>query len=140
MSDQNETLLGFAICANISDHLRGGQDPDKYYQGTIKFSPGTKVYLGEGYWGMGCENTHVIGLRRVSRKFVNCAVEIGVLCNIRVAAVYSPKIWAALSRLHGLTFEDKDAAETYVQKVMFALKLNRPDKLKPELRSGPWGD
>lgn len=136
---KDQPFLGFAVVANISDHLRGGLDRERFYQGTPTFSPGTKVYLGEAYWGMGGQNIHVIGLRRVSRRFVNCAVTTGILENLRVASVYKPKIWTMLDKLYGMRFADRDMAEDYLARISQARDMMRPEKLKPQRRKGPWG-
>ncbi len=139
MSEAQSDLLGWAVVANISDHLRGGTEPDKYYQGTRSFSPGTRVYLGEAYWGMGGQNIHVVGLRRVSRQFINCAVHIGTIEALRVTSLYSPKLLRMLHKLRGQVFEDEAGAEAYLQRVSRAWQEDRPPKLKPFKRSGPWG-
>ena len=132
-------LLGWVVCANISDHLRGGTDPTRFYQGTKLFSPGTKVYLGHAYWGMGGERLHVIGLRRISKVFVNCAVEIGTLQNMRILSVYSASLWAKLEKLGAERFEAKSDAEDYLARFSAALAYDRPKKLAPVQKAGPWG-
>ena len=139
MPGSDPKLLGFAVVGNISDHLRGGRTEGKFYQGTPKFSPGTKVYLGDAYWGMGGQNIHVIGLRRVSRRFVNVAIHSGILDNLRVTAIYAPKIWTMLDRLYGQRFDHKEEADAYCARVMRAALAERPEKLQPETREGPWG-
>ena len=137
MSSKAE-LLGWVVCANISDHLRGGTDPERFYQGTRMFSPGTKVYVGQAYWGMG-QNIHAIGLRRVSRDFVNCAIDIGALENLRVTSVYSKSLWAKLEKLKAEVFDSKPDAERYLSSCANALKREGPQKLAPVEKMGPWG-
>ena len=132
-------LLGWAVCANISDHIRGGTDPDRFYQGTKMFSPGTKVYLGSAYWGMGGERIHVLGLRRISRDFVNCVVHIGTLQNIRVSPIYSASTFKKLERLQAELYGSRQEAEKY-QKICSDVSIHeRPKKLATETRHGPWG-
>lgn len=132
-------VLGWVVCGNISDHLRGGTDPDRFYQGTRMFSPGTKVYLGPAYWGMGGRCVHAVGLRRISRDFVNCVIDTGVLENLRPGSVYSASRWATLTKLGAMTFETRSEAEQEVERYSDALKREGPDKLLPVERSGPWG-
>lgn len=131
--------LGWCVCANISDHLRGGPDPDKFYQGTRTFSPGTKVYLGEAYWGMGAQDMHVIGLRRVSRKWVNCVIRTDVLEHLRVTAVDSQTSWERLERLGAKHFADPKDAQEYCDVCTNIVGLEQAEKLKPDIKTGPWG-
>ena len=131
-------LLGWSVCGNISDHIRGGTDPDKFYQGTKMFSPGTKVYLGSAYWGMGGQKIHVIGLRRTSRDFVNCVIHIGVLENLRTSSVYSTSRWETLERLNARLFETEQNAAEYLSKCSEALTHERPEKLVTKTRSRLW--
>ncbi len=133
-------LLGWAVCANISDVLRGGVDPQKFYQGTRMFSPGTRVYLGRVYWGMGGESLHVVGLRRISRDFVNCVIAITIVENIRICSVYSPKLWNVMARLEAETFSCKQKAASFCSTMIDERDSSLIEKLKPETRSGPWGE
>lgn len=89
----------------MTTELRGGPDPDRNYRGTPNFSPRTKLYLGEVYWGASL-HAHVIGLRRGSRRYVNCVVNIGLLTDIREKLIYSPSVLAVLQRLNGQTSEE----------------------------------
>ena len=131
-------LLGWVVCANISDHLRGGVASDKFYQGTRMFSPGTKVYLGAGYWGMG-QAVHVVGLRRISRDFVNCVIDIGAIESLRTASIYSCSLWATLEKLDAEQFRSKLDAECCLSKCAEALQRKRSAKLSSVEDWGPWG-
>lgn len=109
-----------AIVANISDHLRGGRDPGRFYQGTASFAPSTRVYVGHIYHGEGGEHLHVIGLRRVSRRFVNRAVHVEMLDNLRIAAIYAPKVFKTLERFNGLIFDDSEDARPTLERLLNA--------------------
>ena len=133
----NAELLGFVVGGNISDHLRGGRDADKFYQGTRMFSPGTKVYLGEAYWGMGGEKIHVVGLRRISKNFVNCAIHIGTIDHLRTMSVYSSSLWSKLEKMNAELFRNKADAAAYLLSCSESLKEYRPDKLVTAEKSVP---
>jgi hypothetical protein len=132
MSEHESSLLGWVVCANISGYLHGGVNPEKFYQGTRMFSPRTKVYIGHVYWGMGGEKLHTIGLRRISRNFVNCAIAIEYLENLRVKPIYSQKLWSKLTSLEASLFEEHDKALECLEN----LQATRNLKLPPKLRSG----
>jgi len=97
------------------------------------------VYLGEAYWGVGGQNIHAIGLRRVSRDFVNCTIDIGAIENLRVTSVYSKSLWAKLEKLKAELFKSKPDAEIYLSSCATALKYEGPEKLAPVEKTGPWG-
>lgn len=132
-------LFGWVVCGNITDHLRGGSNPDKFYQGTKMFSPGTKVYLGDAYWGMGGQNIHAVGLRRISREFVNCVIDIGAIENLRITSVYSASLWRKLEKLNAELFKNKEDADDYFLRCSHALKNESPAKLASVERWRPWG-
>ncbi len=132
-------LLAWAVCANISDHLRGGIDKERFYQGTRAFAPGTKVYLGEPYRGMGGEKLHVVGLKRRPRVFGNCVIHVALLDNLRLASLYSERLVDKLTRKDANLFDDKAEAEELLNYIKGARAYDLPDKLKPETREGPWG-
>ena len=132
-------LLGWIVVANVSDHIRGGQEPGKFYQGTKRFSPGTRVYLGDAYWGMGGEHVQICGLRRVSRKFVSCTVHVCTLVNLRTHAVYSPSLIRKVTKHHGLVHPDQDTAQAILSRYMRAWRSYGPDKLRLVKKNGPWG-
>jgi len=90
--------------------------------------------------GSGGERIHVVGLRRISRDFVNCTVECGVLANIRTSSIYSPKTWRMLEYRKALQFESKSQAEELQMYVSSANAAWRADKLKPKSETGPCGD
>jgi hypothetical protein len=138
MMDKSGMLLGWALCANISDHLRGGVEPEKFYQGTRMFSPKTRVYLGHCYWGPGGEAIHVVGLRRVSRDWVNCVIPNEVLDNLRIASIYSSTLWARLERLEALQFRDKLTAEAELTLIQKAHNFSLAEKLRQEPYQDPW--
>jgi hypothetical protein len=120
-------LLAFALCANVADHLHGGVDKDKFYQGTRMFAPGKRVYVGQPYWGT-CINIHVIGMRRISKDFVNCVVNIGHLNNLRLATIYSPTLHNRLLHLKAELFADRASAEDLLNSLLSWWYNNQPPK------------
>ncbi|WP_299023926.1 HD domain-containing protein [uncultured Sulfitobacter sp.] len=131
--------LGWVICANISDHLRSGREKGRFYQGTRKFSGGTKVYLGEPFWGMGGMNLRVAGLHRISRSWTHSVISSGVLVNLRPYAVYSVRKWETLGDNFAVTFDTKDDALEFMERVHQAVRDEWPTKIKPVVAEGPWG-
>ena len=131
--------LGWVICANISDHLRSGREKGRFYQGTPKFSAGTKVYLGEPFRGMGSMNLRVAGLHRMERCWISCIIATNILAKIRPYGVYSGRKWQTL-RDNGVNcFDDKATALLFMEEIISAAEHERPEKLKTSEIQGPWG-
>lgn len=108
MSDATTEAV-WTVVANMTREVRGSsEDPPRH--GTPMFSAGTRLYLGQGYWGMG-ESTHVIGLHRGSKRLVNCVVRLALLTDVRAKLEYAPGRIAALRRLNARIFADRAAAE-----------------------------
>ena len=101
------------------------------------FSPGTKVYIGAGYWGMGGRNIHVVGLRRISRDLVNSGVHIGAIGHFRVKSIYSEKRWSNLKHLEAELFSNREDANAYLEWILSANKRERPAKLNTNSASDP---
>jgi hypothetical protein len=103
----------WVVAANMCARTRNGKDQDKKYTGTRMFSPGRRLYLGQGYWGMG-QSMHVIGLRRISRDLVNCVVNIELIKTARPALIYSKTLIQKLEQLGCMFFLDRSSALEYV--------------------------
>lgn len=131
--------LGWDICATISDHLRSGLKKGRFYQGTRKFSAGTKVYLGEPFRGMGGMDLRVAGLHRISRSWTTSFIPDSVLANIRPYGVYSPRTWENIADNFATPFEDKEDALHFMEYIIGAAHRAWPEKLQPVTGDGPWG-
>ena len=106
----------WAVVANMTTELRKGKMPDQNYTGTPVFTPRTKLYMGEGYWGAS-DTIHVVGLGRGSRKFVNCIVGFKLLTDVRPQLVYSPGRLATLTRLNATLMDDAESAQALAERV-----------------------
>lgn len=114
MSDA-ATEAVWTVVANMTREVRGSPE-DGPRRGTPMFGAGARLYLGEGYWGMG-ESTHVIGLHRGSKRLVNCVVRLALLTDVRAKLEYAPGRIAALRRLNARIFADRAAAEAEARHV-----------------------
>ena len=131
--------LGWVVCANISDHLRSGREKGRFYQGTRKFSAGTKVYLGEPFRGMGGMNLRVAGLHRMSRSWTTSIISSGVLTNIRPYGVYSPRKWETITDNFATPFDDKEDALHFLEYIISAARNEWPEKIQAAKVDRPWG-
>ena len=126
------SLRAWAVCANVSDHLRGGQAADRFYQGTPVFAPGTKVYVGRLYRGVGATG-RVIGKGRGVPGFVGAVLRLGVLANVRLAPLYAPALYTKLRRRDAQLFaanaEGRAAAQALASEVAALADAWRPEKL-----------
>lgn len=136
---ENAHRLGWVVCANISDHLRGGGVKGRFYQGTRKFAKGTKVYLGAPFRGMGCMDIRVAGLHRTTRSWTSCVIQTAVLINIRLDGVYSQHKWDTLDINGAHSFEDRAQALEFMEEMTQVALFEQPEKLKLTVKSGPWG-
>ncbi len=93
----------------MSDQPRHGREPGRVYTGTKVFAPGAKLHLGEIYGGMN-ERGHFIGKGRNGARWVNSAIGLDLLVNIRPQLIYSPRELRDLKRLEAYLTEDRDAA------------------------------
>lgn len=121
----------WTVTANISGMRRGGLGPGQLRTGTRLFSAGTKLYVGEIYWGM-LETGHMIGLARNTRKFVNCVIPLTMLCDIRPTLVYSPGALRTLEKLECTFHVDGEAAAkaaTHLADTVNWLRTERLNKL-----------
>ncbi|WP_298857624.1 hypothetical protein [uncultured Sulfitobacter sp.] len=136
---QEAKRLGWVVCANISDHLRSGREKGRFYQGTRKFSAGTKVYLGVPFWGMGGINLRVAGLHRMSRSWTTSIISSSVLVNIRPYGIYSPRKWETITDNYATPFDAKEDALHFMEYIIDASYRERPEKIQPVTVERPWG-
>lgn len=90
--------LTVGIAANVrreTGHGPGGRDVQR---GTRHFAPGAKVWLLPQAWGMPDEQYPVVGRHRGSARYIKIVMQIRHLQNFRVRGVYSPALYAAMTR------------------------------------------
>lgn len=93
----------------MTGEIRGGRDPDRRYTGTPIFSAGTRLYLGEVYWGA-ADNAHFIGLSRNRRTLANSVVDLALVVHVRPKLIYSPGLIGRLRKLDAAFYEDEAQA------------------------------
>ena len=74
----------------VAERLHGSEGDVR--RGTKQFSPGTKVYLVDAYWGMGGETVSVLGLARRPKRWISVDVSARVLENWRAKLIYDPGV------------------------------------------------
>ena len=74
------------------------------------FAAGKRVYLGQPYLGAGY-TIHVIGMRRISKDFVNCVIRSSYLTNLRIATIYSQGLLDRLQKLEATLYDSRASAE-----------------------------
>ena len=120
---QTSVTPQWVVVGNMSDRVRGGRIEGQDHTGTRFFSPGSRLYVGYGYWDRG-ETIHVIGLRRISRDWVNCIVAVDLLVDVRPNLVYSGELIDRLQRLECNFFENREFAELEVSLIAEWAKMN----------------
>jgi hypothetical protein len=60
--------------------------------GTKHFTPGTKVYVRDAFWGMGGESVTVVGRARHDKRWITVTLRAEVLENWRATVVYEPAV------------------------------------------------
>lgn len=120
----------WVVVGNMRTQSRNGKIADIKYTGTRMFSRGTRLYLGQGYWGMG-QSMHVIGLRRISRDTVNCIIEVGLIENPRPTLIYSKSLIQKLEHLNCVFFLNRSDAVKYADYVTSWIQNNFKDKKTP---------
>jgi len=74
----------------VVERLHGSEGQVR--RGTKHFSPGTKVYLVDAYWGKGGEMVTVLGLARRPKRWITVDVSARVLENWRAKLIYDPAV------------------------------------------------
>ncbi|NJC74164.1 hypothetical protein HC031_31285 [Planosporangium thailandense] len=80
----------WSIVANVVDERPYGPGGAERRRGLKLFRPGAKVYVVDGFDGMGYETVTVVGQVRKSSRFSTVHVPAKHLTNWRVRLVYSP--------------------------------------------------
>ncbi|MEU4290042.1 hypothetical protein AB0E63_17625 [Kribbella sp. NPDC026596] len=101
--------------ANVAAERPYGPGGAETRHGLKIFSAGTKLYVPDGFGGMGWETVEVVGRGRGSARYVAVAVQTHQLTNWRVKAVHSPAALRQIQRiranrpgfwLHPATYND----------------------------------
>jgi len=82
----------WCIVANIVRERPYGPGGGEQRRGLRLFAPGTKVYVPDGFAGMGYETVTVIGQTRGSRRYAIVHLATRYLTNWRVKLVYGPAV------------------------------------------------
>jgi hypothetical protein len=88
----------------VVERLHGSEGEVR--RGTKHFSPGTKVYLVDAYWGMGGETVTVLGLARRPKRWIGVDVGARVVENWRAKLIHDPGVLRRLRPTRPLTEAD----------------------------------
>lgn len=72
-------------------------------RGTKQFSPGTKVYLVDAYWGKGGETVTVLGLARRPKRWISVDLSARVLESWRAKLIHDPAVLRRLVHARPVT-------------------------------------
>ncbi len=103
-------LLAFAVVGNVLDIPRVPDEDGVVHRGTKAFSPGTKIHVGEWFWGYAEGGGYAIGQNRVSGRVTKAVVPTFLLHNFRPSAIYSARLFSKLDEREAELFEDKEEA------------------------------
>jgi hypothetical protein len=89
----DDQLPGWAFCVvgNVIDEHLFGRDKHIVH-GTKHFRPGAKLYILDGFWGMGGENLIVMGKPRNRKALIKIVFKRSLIENFRVKQVYDKRI------------------------------------------------
>jgi hypothetical protein len=122
-----DQALGFAIVGNVAQHERSGRIAGVRFRGTPTFGPRARIFMGEVYTGMN-EQVHAIGKNRVSRRWCNSVLDLTLVDDLRVSAVYAHSEFSALSRLKARLFDTKEAAQHACEGLISTVDWLRQEK------------
>lgn len=89
----------WCIVANVVEERPYGPGGEETRRGLKIFPAGAKLYVPDGFGGMGWETVEVVGRGRGSARYVAARVQTGQLTNWRVKAVYSPAAVKQIERI-----------------------------------------
>lgn len=95
---ENEDKPVWSVIANIVPKRLYGPYGNEIKIGTKHFTPNTKVYVVDGYWGMGGESVTVIASPRKTTQYVVITIQTSVLHNFRTKLIYKPQVLRLLSQ------------------------------------------
>ncbi|MFG1911019.1 hypothetical protein [Kribbella sp. NPDC048928] len=93
------TVAVWCIVANVAEERPYGPGGVETRRGLKIFSAGAKLYVPDGFGGMGWETVEVVGRGRGSARYVAAKVQTHQLTNWRVKAVYSPAALHQIERV-----------------------------------------
>ncbi|WUJ74668.1 hypothetical protein OG809_15670 [Kribbella soli] len=89
----------WCIVANVVEERPYGPGGEETRRGLKIFPAGAKLYVPDGFGGMGWETVEVVGRGRGSARYVAARVQTRQLTNWRVEAVYSPAALKQVERI-----------------------------------------
>lgn len=89
----------WCIVANVVEERPYGPGGEETRRGLKIFPAGAKLYVPDGFGGMGWETVEVVGRGRGSARYVAARVQTRQLTNWRVKAVYSPAALKQVERI-----------------------------------------
>lgn len=98
---------------------------EKGGRGTRHFSPRTKVYVRDIFFGPGGEFSEVVGRHRGSKQYVKLVMRSDFLENARVKLVHSPRVLELLA-LEGRTWSEAEAKSYAERCASFLNQISRP--------------
>lgn len=99
LKDEEGVAFHYALVGNIIGKHTIGEEKEIVY-GTKHFSTNTKVILLPEYDGMGHENIPVYGKLRVSSRKIKIVLRSTYIKNVRVKAIYQPKVMEMIATSH----------------------------------------
>ncbi|MEU4217405.1 hypothetical protein [Actinoplanes sp. NPDC026623] len=94
--------------ANVVDERPAGPGGEETKRGLRIFRPDAKVYVVDGFGGMGWETVTVVGQARKSARWVTAHVQAKNLHNFRVKLVYTPASLRRITQLRRPKPDDPD--------------------------------
>lgn len=94
-----EPAAVWCIVANVAEERPYGPGGAETRRGLKIFSAGAKLYVPDGFGGMGWESVEVVGRGRGSARYVAAKVQTHQLTNWRVKAVHSPAALRQIERI-----------------------------------------
>lgn len=91
----------WCLVANVVEERRYGEESTEIRRGTRLFAPGAKVWVPDGYAGMGYDRVTAVGRTRHASRYASVVVAAEHLTNWRVKMVYSPAVLARLGETPG---------------------------------------
>jgi hypothetical protein len=109
----------WCIAANVVQQRPYGPGGEQTRRGIRLFGPGAKVWVPDGYGGMGYETVVVIGRTRHSPRYAVVSIGTEFLTNFRVKLVYSPAVLARIGEANwpgngrGFSRQEDRSSEVY---------------------------
>ncbi|BCJ39463.1 hypothetical protein GCM10010168_62890 [Actinoplanes ianthinogenes] len=146
--DAGEALPIWCIVANVVDERPYGPGGAERRRGLRRFAPGAKVWVPDGFAGIGYETVTVIGRPRGSQRYSIVHVRTEHLTNWRIRPVYSPAVRARIDEVcwsvhHGFSAEhgnDRTSEDYRADLAAFVERFRRTEKSSERLSSNDGGD